>query len=655
MIGEEVSRMFIKKCFFVCILALAVHFSLSAQTHTAIPLGHPVYHVIDQAQMRGLLRPLPGARPYSRAQILEFITEILNSDADRRFGRLSSEEREILLQFRRELTPARAGLDWVRGTYSGDQYRNDRYFSWEVGFGYDIGFGIGVFPIAGGYRHNADSAPGFEGANHPRSGDVFPALDMGLTISWNGDMGRNMSYGISVSGRVLRNPRSVLGTFYSDPWNEDNPDRNPRRVTVFSEPHAYFPFSHRKRWDGFVLATSNVSNGDRLAWPQTVSIGYTMMPEFAATGLGGNIFFRFARLEREWGAMTNNSSLVLNESAQPFLGMELIMVPFHRMKFSAITGMLEYHNAGIFNGNYAEIKGASTFQSAFSMVMAELNWQRLHIGIGTTSIWPRRFELGYMFPWADNLLHSNSTGGSDNTAVFFNLQGRHPAVGKAWFSLFMEELSFSRPVFERTSMMFAFQFGASTHIPISRLPFSTITVSYTRVEPFNYTHNRRQTPWHGGSWMETNYVNFGRSLGHYLPPNSDEILVRFETLPTPNSRVRLQYQLIRHGAAFGDRAVAGSSLWSEMQPHDRSELRNHFLRDGAYQWLNILRLRGDYSFTGSNIPIRVFAEVGGVYSFFTDIRGEPNTGRYSFRRIDTPQYPQALRFIATMGIQIFPK
>ena len=640
--------MTVKKCFLVCILAAAVHFSLSAQTHTAIPLGHPVYHVIDQAQMRGLLRPLPSARPYSRAQVLEFITEILNSDAGRRFGSLSSEERQILLQFRQELTPARAGLDWVRGTYSGEQYRNDRYFSWEVGFGFDFGFGVGIFPIAGGYRYQPGiSDQAFHGASHPRPGDVFPALDMGLTISWNGDMGRHVSYGVSVSGRVFRNPRSVLGTFESDPWNED-----PRRVTVFSEPHAHFPFSHRKRWDGFVMAAGS---GNHLAWPETVSVGYAMTSEFAATGLGGNVFFRFARLEREWGAMANNGSLVLNESAQPFLGMELILVPFHRMKFSAITGFLEFHNAGIFEGGGAQMGGSSTFHNAFSVVMAELNWPGLHVGIGTTAIWPRRFELGYMFPWADNLLHRNNTGNVDNIAAFFNLQGRHPAVGRAWFSLFLDEFNFAGPIFERTDVMFAFQFGASRHIPIRRLPFSTVTITYTKVEPFNYTHNRRQTPWHGDSWMEVNYANFGRSLGHYLPPNSDEILIRFETLPTPHSRIRLQYQLIRHGAAFGDRAVAGSSLWSEMQPHDRDGLRSHFLRDGAYQWMNILRLRGDYTFTGSNIPIRGFAEIGGVYSFFTDINGEPNTGRYSFRRINTPQYPRALRFIATVGIQIFPK
>jgi len=206
-------------------------------------------------------------------------------------------------------------------------------------------------------------------------------------------------------------------------------------------------------------------------------------------------------------------------------------------------------------------------------------------------------------------------------------------------------------------MMFAFQFGASAHLPIRRLPFSTITVSYTKIEPFNYTHNRIQTPWHGDAWMEQNYVNFGRSLGSYLPPNSDEILIRFETLPNPHSRLRLQYQLIRHGAAFGDRAVPGSSVWSELNPFStyRHAQRKYFLRDGAYQWLNILRLRGDYSFTGSNIPIRVFAEVGGVYSFFTDIGDRQAGSGTPFRRVDTPQYPRSLRFIATMGVQIFPK
>ena len=650
--------MFIKKCFFACFFVIAVQIFLAAQTHISVPLGHPVYHVIEQAQMRGLLRHLPGARPYSRAQILSFITEILNNDDNLRFGGLTMDERRILMQFRQDLNPDRDGLNLIRGTVSGESDSDDLYFSWEFGFGSDIEFGIGIFPIAGGYRYSDSSAPGFEGSNHPGSGDTFTAIDMGvLNLSFMGDLGRNVSYGLSLSGRVFRNPRSVLGTFEPRYWDIEE---NHRQVTVFSEPHAHFPFSHQRRWDGFVWATTDVSNAGQLAWPNSLSIGYNMMPELAGSFLNGHVFFRWARLDREWAAMTNNGSLVLNQSAQPFLGMEITIAPFNWVAFSSLTGVLEYHNAIGYGGRYgnrAQIQEISrTFQNAFSIVMAEFNWRYFHFGFGSSAVWPRRFELGYLFPFADNFLYQNNIGDFDNMALFLNLQGRYPGLGKIWFSLFLDEMDFASPFFEKTRMMYAFQVGTSVHIPIRWLPFSTITVSYTRIEPFNYTHIRENVPWYGDLLMEQNYVNFGRSLGSYLPPNSDEILVRFESLPSPHSRVRLQYQLIRHGAAYGDRAVAGSSLFSEMRPFGRDALRKFFLRDGAYQWMHIIRLRGDYSFAGSNLPMRVFAEVGGVYSFFTDISGTPNNNErpYSFRRIDTPQYPRTLRFIANVGVQIFP-
>jgi hypothetical protein len=162
--------------------------------------------------------------------------------------------------------------------------------------------------------------------------------------------------------------------------------------------------------------------------------------------------------------------------------------------------------------------------------------------------------------------------------------------------------------------------------------------------------------------MAINYVNFGRSLGHYIPPNSDEILLRIDTMPAPGSKLSLQYQMIRHGADYGNRAVDGSSLWSELMILDRSTepaLRKFFLRDGAYQWMHILKLRGEYSLVSHKLPIRVFCELGGVYSYFTDIDENihPNiTGQsYSYRVVNTPQYPRSLRFIGVLGIKIFPK
>jgi hypothetical protein len=348
------------------------------------------------------------------------------------------------------------------------------------------------------------------------------------------------------------------------------------------------------------------------------------------------------------------------------LALETVIQPFPWIAFSSLTGVLEYHNATGFDNNSGIKDNAEVFQNAFSIVMLEFNIENyFNIGLGTSVIWPKRFELGYIFPFADNLLSQNNIGDFDNMALFLNLQAQYPGIGKLWFSFFLDEMNIQeiRGFFNMDRMMYAYQFGGAFHIPW--MPFSSITASYTKVEPYNFTHVRESYPWYGHNLMETNYVNFGRSLGHYIPPNSDEFLIRFETLPTAQSMIGLQYQLIRHGANYGNRAVDGSSLWSELDPcgEERSSneaLRKHFLRDGAYKWMHILRLRGEYSFTGLSLPFKMFGEVGGVFSYFTDIFDESgtaptNSGRYQFRVINTPQYPHTLNFITVLGVKLFPK
>jgi len=658
----------IKKRFFACILAVIVHFSLAAQTHIAVPLGNPVYHVIEQARMRGLCANLPYTKPYSRTKILSIIEEIIDNDETRRFGGLTDAERGVLEQFRQTFGPNKMGLDLARGAYSTEHLWNDIYFSGELGVDMDFSFAGGLYPLAGGYRYDAADDPLFEGASHPESGDFFTALDLGvMTLSFKGDLGRNASYGFSIRGGVYKSPRAVLGQQhpyykgFDDPADPDGPNKP---YTVRSEPLAYFPFTYKKHWDSFVFAPDGVSSSGMLIWPDDVSLGYSMIPELAGELLNGHVLYRFARLDREWAGMTNNGSLLLNQSAEPFLAFETTIVPFDWIMFSGLTGVLEYHNA-IGQTNNAELKEDSeSFQNAFSIVMLELNYKNyFHFDIGSSVVWPKRFELGYLFPFADKYTYQNNIGDFDNAALFLDLQGQYPGLGKLWFSLLLDEVNlgeenFAKNFLELDRMMYAFQVGGSAYIPW--LPFSSVTLSYTKVEPYVYTHPRIQVPWYGDRLMETNYVSFGKSLGHYIPPNSDEILVRFECLPTPQSMVSLQYQMIRHGADYGDRAVDGSSLWSELDPDNRSEnpvLRKYFLRDGAYQWMHILRLKGEYSFGKFKLPVKLYAEMGGVYSYFTDIDSsiEPNSGSPNpYKIINTPQYPHTLSLIGMIGIQIFP-
>ena len=640
-----------RKCVFVCGLIIFFNLSLAAQTHIAVPLDNPVYTVIEQAQIRGLCGYLPSAKPYSTAMVLRIIEEILETEPVHEFVRLKEKERNILEQFRKDFTPERNGFNFTRGAISSEHTWNDIYFSSEFSFGLDFFYGLGYYPIASGYKYDPADGPLFDEAALPAKGDIYNDFIIFPKISFIGDLGEKASYGVTLIGLAVKSPRTILGQYETTPDPADD-ETHYKRFPVRSEPLAYFPYTYKKKWDGFVWATSNVNNSGQLVWPENVSIGYSMLPELSGEFLNGYFMYRFARLEREWASPINNGSLILNKYAQPFLAFETVIVPFEWISFSSLTGVLEYNNM-IGPDNKANLKEDSeTFQNAFSIVMLELSHKKYcKISLGSAVVWPKRFELGYPFPFTENFLYQNDIGDFDNLSLFLNCEGQYP-LGKAWFSVFVDEINPEDEFFKKDRMMYAYQVGGLFYLP--GLPFASITLSYTKIEPYNYTHNQTITPWYGNNMMETNYVNFGKSLGHYLPPNSDEILFRIQTIPVPLSILRFQYQMIRHGANYGDRAVDGSSLWSELRVEDRSLMKKYFLHDGAYQWMHIFKLGGEYSFTGKKLPFKVMCEIGGVYSFFTDTDSALGTyGNTSV--INTPQYPETLTLIAFIGIHFFPK
>jgi len=645
----------LKKGVFVCGLFFIVNLSLSAQTHIAVPLENPVYAVIEQAQIRGLCGYLPSTKPYSRAMILRVIEEILASEPVHEFARLKETERKILEQFRKDLTPDRNGFNFTRGTISSEHTWNDIYFSSEFGFGLDFAFGAGYYPIASGYRYTPGDDLLFKGAAFPKAGDLYKDFNIIPSLSFIGDLGKNTSYGLTINGFIGKSPRAILGQYETTPFDPADHDTNYIPFPTRSEPLAYFPYTYKKKWDSFVFSVKAISNHDMLVWPEELSVGYSMMSELSGEVLNGHFMYRFSRIDREWAGSISNGSLVLNKSAQPFLAFETVIVPFNWISFSSLTGILEYNNAIGDLDNVAHLKGDSeTFQNAFSIVMLEISHKKLFkVSFGSSVVWPKRFELGYLYPLAENYLYQNNIGDFDNLALFLNIEGQYPAgLGKAWISAFIDEISLESDLTTKDRTMYAMQFGGLFYLPW--LPFASITLSYTKIEPYNYTHNRIETPWYKDDKMQSNYVNFGKSLGYYLPPNSDEILIRVQAVPVQRSLVSFQYQMIRHGADYGDRAVDGSSLWSELKEKDRSSMKKYFLHDGAYQWMHIFKIGGEYSFTGKKLPVKLIAEIGGVYSYFTDSDSELGSNG-NIRTINTPQYPHTLTFIGFIGIQLFPK
>ncbi|MDR3335452.1 MAG: hypothetical protein LBT13_11325 [Treponema sp.] len=620
-------------CFFINLVVLMAGFSLSAQTHISVPLDNPIYYLLDQAQLRGLCAPLPGVKPYSQAVIVDAINEILSSSA--KPGHLSETERRILEDAKKGFTKAPAGLDWQRGAYHFETQMK------KSGFRFSGDAGIRLESVFSGGLYSGDGAWG---------------TDLWLTGYANGDIGDHFSFGFNFSGGFMRAPRDELGTYhtYYDGFihNENEPYID-QQITTYSQPKAFFPYTYQKRWDGFMFGFGEISAGGIKNWPNNMAMSVNLISELGGEFFGQALTYRFGRIKREWAGMSEGSSLVFNTAARPFVAFEATFNPVYWFSFSALTGGLEYYNEKGINDS------AWTSQNAFSIEQLEFNYKNyVHFDVGSTVIWPKRFELGYIFPINNNFLYQYNIGDFDNMGLFFDIKAQYPGIAGVWFSFFADEIEVSSvsKMFELDRHMFALQGGAKVAIPW--LPFASATLSYTKIEPYCYTHTRIFVPWDNDADnkmpMETSYTNNGESIGYYLPPNSDELLLRFETMPLPRIRAHFQYQMIRHGADFGSSAVDGSSFLSELDPDGRSEkqeLRKYFLHDGAYQWTHIIKAGASHTF--AKIPLQVFGEAGVVFSAFTNI--EANSGSpssYSF--IDTTEYPTSTGVIITLGLRLFP-
>ncbi|WP_062328912.1 hypothetical protein [Treponema endosymbiont of Eucomonympha sp.] len=615
-----------------------------AQTYVSVPVGDAVYRILEHAELRGLCAPLPRVKPYTRAAVLSAIGEILSAETDARFP-LTEAERRILKETAAKYQKSAAGLALNRAQYYTETDKNIHLsvginFAWETEFSNAFYFGRNTYAWG---------------------------TDNWLTGRIQGDMGTHFSYGYTIAGGFLRSPRKKLGTYhtYYGEGGDNNLPENPNiqdenssttdvLITAYSQPLAYFPYAYHKRWEGFVYYLDNeFSNSSQEKWPQPLSAGWVTLPELGGSLLGGHITYRWGRFEREWAGMTNGASLMLNASAQPFLAMEASATPFDWLSFSTLTGILEYYPENGLKDS------ARTSQNAFSVSMLEFNYKNfLYIDAGSTAIWAKRFELGYLFPLTDNFLYQNNIGDFDNVALFFDVKGQYPGVANLWFSFFLDEINIADKlaIFELDRAMYAYQAGSLINIP--RLPFASARLSYTKIEPYCYTHTKEFLPWYYDYAMEQAYINNGTNLGHYLPPNSDEVLLRFEAAPGAYTGVHVQYQMIRHGADFGSKAVDGSSLHSELGANRSTNpvLKKYFLRDGAYQWQHVVKFGADHTYANGNaVPFQVFGEAGVVFSYFTDINGGANQGESSeYSVVDTREYPKSTGIIATVGIRIFP-
>ncbi len=639
-----------KKCvvrlLFIQILLFAAIGRVFSQTYISVPIQDEVYLILNNAQMRGLCPSLPAYRPYTEKQVETAIDTLLSLDD----GKVSPKEKAVLEAEKKRLFYRKTGFDFHRAAYYIHTSPD------KVDISADIGGRFGAFFSDGLYN----------------TGNSF-GMDLVPAVYIRGNLGSHVSYNADVFGDVSMAPLTYLGstvvtslrggtstaTVGTDIWaHEAETNPRPATVNVFDN-RAFLPFSYTKIWDGSIYMLSNMTASGLSGWPDGVGFGFGMNAEINASFLNDRIFFRFGRVYREWGGMDDSASLILNSRARPFLSLDGIITIFPWLRFSFITGVLEMPNAIYISGENPYVE-AARYQNVFSSDMIELDFKYFDMSLGTSAIWPKRFELGYLFPLFNKVFYQNNIGDYDNINLFLNMRGKWPGVGSVWFSFYLDEINgFSKEGGIRSGLeaftwdraMFAFQVGAKAVVPW--IPFTNVSLRYTKIEPYCYTHQMlKNTPWFPSTYISESYTNNGTSLGYYLPPNSDELRISFDTRPTPYVNANVTYQFIRHGADYGSRQVDGSSLYSELSPDHRGNMRSYFLQDGAYQWFTMLSGAVSWRLMQFNVPVTLNAGAGLVYSWFTDSDG--NLGeKGSYSVINTEEYPQRFGMVLSAGVKIF--
>ncbi len=656
----------------VVFFGFSITFSLYAQANNTVDISDDVYTLLQTAELQGLCEPLATIRPYTERYIVSQLNIILENlqkiqeenDADGipSFwqSRYPSIQHDVVEEFRNRFI-REDGLSVKNLTYR----ISDQKGSVPISFTADLS--AEGFLSGGIYSDKNTNSFGYETWGN---------------IHFFGDLGNNISYRSLAYLDVTKMNLKKLGEYDIGWWWYDNyGDKNSfvrenhfsdRTINTYRN-YAVLPYSYKKYWDGSIYYLKGGMNSSGLkGWPFKAAGGFGMQGEIHGTFFDDLLDFGIGRYNREWAAMDTGSSLVLNSNAHPFFGIDTSVKPFSWLAFSALTGFLEFPNQNHINDNawyttdgegnkVSSVKDSYFFHNLFSMAELDLDFKYIHFDFGSTVVYPNRSELGYSFPLIDRVVYQNNVGDYDNLALYSNLKLRYPGIGTIWGSLYIDEINaFFTDIFHNTRCMFAYQGGTKVNIPW--IPFGTLSLRYTKIEPYCYTHEAldpaANQPYYS-HYISENYTNNGESLGYYLPPNSDELYVRFETKPLPALSSSFRYQLIRHGVDWGSGSnlYSGSSIYSELPAGTygpgRNNLHKYFLRDGVYEWMNVFALEISYDCNHFGLPIQVFGTIGYVHNWFTTIGNATPSTNTEFQKFSSAEYKENRGIVISVGIKAF--
>ncbi|WP_293911441.1 MULTISPECIES: hypothetical protein [unclassified Sphaerochaeta] len=427
---------------FVLLLCFLVLAPVSAAVHTSVPVDHEVYRILDVARIRGLIDNQIDVKPYSASRILHLLETIASQPE-----KLSKSE---LLQIQQLIASLNA-------SYGYEPSNLEKLLSTGYLRSYDRDRGLGAsFGITVDSQQTVSLSK--KGEYDSRNSIVaFLKSDIGSHVSFNMDFGLVLD---KLNNSVfLPSEFTIPGEgFYM-------------RLTEGGSPPSSIPFDK--------LNTSLV-----------------LTPELSASFFDGDVLLRWGTIKRDWGPGLNN--LMLSADARSFDAIDIQLNLTSWFRYSVMNGSLGKFSLDDIDGEpfLSDRYGAKEdrlnyrYNNNFSAHRVELDiGSDLTFAIYESTVWQKRFELSYLNPFTVYMFQQNSLGDIDDVFAGLDFSYTLPSKARIYGAMAMNEMNVvGNPItmLKAPRNMFAFQAGVVVPLPIGS--FSSLTLQWTYIGPFVYTH-----------------------------------------------------------------------------------------------------------------------------------------------------------------------
>ena len=519
-----------------------------------VPLGNPVYRILDYYEASGEIDFLPQAKPYTKLVILKMLDRLANDD------HISGKEKKAINSFIADLTNVSNGLQIYK------QAAKD-------------GFGI----VGLGAEASVGSGAGKD-ATWTTSNIILPYL--------SGDVGEHLTFHGSMGAAIEKLAPDI---FYQS-YTKDQRVNFPFQSTGY----AFLPyqFNYQTLYTHAIISDKSAGHSNIT---KEMAIGMIYYTELNGSWYNGGLQISMNNQSRSWGH--EQSNLVLSASARRFPGIELKLEPVKWLRYSLLTGSL-FNYANNHSGYKKNIYGydLGDSQNLFTLHLLEFTPAKwLQVSASAGNIWSKRLEPSYLMPFVFSHFSEVEVGDYDNLSMGIDIAFRIPKIGKTWLSFFNDEFSFTKSgsLLRMPRNRYAWQLGLKTNLLSGIIPGTSSTLKYTRVTPFVYTHypdDRFNT--FTSRPLDMTYMNDGFNLGFYLPPNSGEINWSLVNIAVPDLILSLDNRLIMHGT--NDLASSNVyQIYGDIYRHQfGDDIYNYplldFTKDGIYDWTVSSEMKFDW-------------------------------------------------------------